>query len=150
MAGVGAVGRRSFWCVVFVADGSFSITTKDISHYGYSSYDPPTFGSKFKPKCRHGACDVVWTDVGLKQLHAVLQETHGRYHGTYRGSFLSSCRGTRSTTDVEIDFKVTKARAMAGDWAATKFEGTLEHAGVSGRVRLRRRSPTAADLLLEW
>ena len=30
------------------------------------------------------------------------------------------------------------------------FEGTLEHAGVSGRVRLRRRSPTAADLLLEW
>jgi hypothetical protein len=107
-------------------DGSFSITTKDISHYGYSSYDPPTFGSKFKPKCRHGACDVVWTDVGLKQLHAVLQETHGRYHGTYRGFFLSSCRGTRSTTDVEIDFKVTKARAMAGEWAATKFEGTLE------------------------
>jgi uncharacterized protein (TIGR02265 family) len=30
------------------------------------------------------------------------------------------------------------------------FEGTLEHAGVSGRVRWRRRSPTSADLLLEW
>lgn len=30
------------------------------------------------------------------------------------------------------------------------FEGTLELAGVDGRVRLRRRSETAADLLLEW
>ena len=30
------------------------------------------------------------------------------------------------------------------------FEGTLEHAGVQGRVRIHRRSETAADLLLEW
>ena len=30
------------------------------------------------------------------------------------------------------------------------FEGTLEHAGVHGRVRLHRRSETAADFLLEW
>lgn len=30
------------------------------------------------------------------------------------------------------------------------FEGTLEHAGVDGRVRLHRRSETAGDLLLEW
>ena len=30
------------------------------------------------------------------------------------------------------------------------FEGTLEHAGVQGRVRIRRRSETAADFLLEW
>jgi uncharacterized protein (TIGR02265 family) len=30
------------------------------------------------------------------------------------------------------------------------FEGTLEHAGVKGSVRIHRRSETAADLLLEW
>lgn len=30
------------------------------------------------------------------------------------------------------------------------FEGTLEHAGVAGRVLIRRRSATAADLRLEW
>lgn len=30
------------------------------------------------------------------------------------------------------------------------FEGTLEHAGVQGRVLIRRRSTTAADLRLEW
>ena len=30
------------------------------------------------------------------------------------------------------------------------FEGTLEHAGVLGSVRIRHRGPTAADLLLEW
>jgi len=30
------------------------------------------------------------------------------------------------------------------------FEGTLEHAGVDGSVRLHRRSETAGDLLLEW
>lgn len=108
-------------------DGSFSITVEEISHYGYSSYSTPTFGSKFKPKCRHGACDVVWTDVGLKHLQAVLDEKNGRYHGTYHGYFLSSCAGTRSTSDVEIDFKVTKAKAIKGEWRATKFEGTLEH-----------------------
>jgi uncharacterized protein (TIGR02265 family) len=30
------------------------------------------------------------------------------------------------------------------------FEGTLEHAGVDGRVRLHRRSQTSGDLLLQW
>ena len=30
------------------------------------------------------------------------------------------------------------------------FEGTLEHAGVQGSVRIRPRSETAADFLLEW
>jgi uncharacterized protein (TIGR02265 family) len=30
------------------------------------------------------------------------------------------------------------------------FEGTLEHAGVDGRVRIHPRSQTAGDLLLEW
>lgn len=30
------------------------------------------------------------------------------------------------------------------------FEGTLEHAGVKGNVRIHRRSETGADFLLEW
>ncbi|RYZ04492.1 MAG: DUF2378 family protein [Myxococcales bacterium] len=30
------------------------------------------------------------------------------------------------------------------------FEGTLEHAGVKGTVRIAKRADTAADLLLEW
>jgi uncharacterized protein (TIGR02265 family) len=30
------------------------------------------------------------------------------------------------------------------------FEGTLQHAGVQGRVRIASRSPSSADLLLEW
>jgi hypothetical protein len=30
------------------------------------------------------------------------------------------------------------------------FEGTLKHAGVSGRVRIASRSAESADLLLEW
>jgi hypothetical protein len=30
------------------------------------------------------------------------------------------------------------------------FEGTLEHAGVQGRVRIARRSDLSANLLLEW
>lgn len=108
-------------------EGGFSITTKEISHYGYGDYSLPTFGSKFKPKCRHGACDVVWTDIGLKGLHAVLEKRRAAYQGTYRGFFLSLCEGTRSTSDVEIDFKVIKARAIAGEWRATNFEGTIEH-----------------------
>ena len=112
-------------------EGGFGISVEEISHYGYSSYSTPTFGSQFKPKCRHGACDTVWTDVGLKNLHAVVQEKHGRYHGTYRGFFLGTCAGTRSISDVELDFKVTKAKAIAGEWRATRFEGTLEHTEAS-------------------
>ena len=107
-------------------EGGYSITTKEITHYGYSSYEAPTFGSQFKPRCRHGACDVVWTDVGVKNLHAVLNGKHGRYQGTYHGYFLSSCQGTKSTSDVEIDFKVTKAKAIEGEWRASMFAGTLE------------------------
>ncbi len=30
------------------------------------------------------------------------------------------------------------------------FEGTLTHAGVTGRVRIARRSEFSAELLLEW
>jgi uncharacterized protein (TIGR02265 family) len=30
------------------------------------------------------------------------------------------------------------------------FEGTLEHAGVTGRVSIARRSDSSAELLLEW
>jgi hypothetical protein len=30
------------------------------------------------------------------------------------------------------------------------FEGTLEHAGASGSVRIARRSETSALLLVEW
>jgi Fibronectin type III domain len=108
-------------------EGGFSITTKEISHYGYGDYSLPTFGSQFKPKCRHGACDVVWTDIGLKGLHAILEQRGAAYHGSYRGFFLSLCEGTRSTSDVEIDFKVVDARAIRGEWRAKKFEGTIEH-----------------------
>ena len=112
-------------------EGDFGITSHEVSHYGYSTYETPSFGWEFKPKCRHGACDVAWHDVGLKSIHALVDEKHGRYHGTYHGYFLSSCNGTHSVSDVDLSFKVIKARAIAGEWRATKLEGTVENTEAS-------------------
>jgi len=112
-------------------EGDFGITSHEISHYGYARYETPSFGWQFKPKCRHGACDVVWRDVSLKNVHAVLNEKRGHYEGSYRGFFLSSCHGTHSISDVNMNFKVIKARAIAGEWRATKLEGKLENTEAS-------------------
>ena len=112
-------------------EGDFGITGHDVSHYGYSKFEVPSFGWHFKPKCRSGACDVTWRDVRLKSVHAVINERHGRYHGTYRGYFFSSCGGTHSTSDVDLSFKPTKAKAIAGEWRATRIEGTLANTEAS-------------------
>ena len=106
-------------------EGDFGITTHVVSQSGYTSFHTPTFGWHFKPRCRQGACDVLWRDVGLKSLHGILNEKHGRYHGTYHGYFLSSCNGTHSISDVDLSFKATKAKAIAGEWRATRLEGTV-------------------------
>jgi hypothetical protein len=112
-------------------DGDYGVTVKIVSQSGYSSFERGSYGWHFKPKCRHGACDVVWRDVVLKNVHAVLKQKGKEYSGTYHGYFGVSCGGTHSSSTVDVSFKVAKARALAGEWKATKIEGTVDNSEVS-------------------
>ena len=69
--------------------------------------------------------------MSLKNIHAVLEQKGKEYTGSYHGYFGISCQGTHSTSSVEVAFKVMKARAIAGEWRATKLEGTVENSEVS-------------------
>lgn len=107
-------------------EGDFNVIAKVVSKTGYSRFGQgTTFGWHFKPKCRAGACAVVWRDVFAKRFHAILKRKGGRYVGNYTGFFLVKCGGTNSTSSVDLDLKVKKARAIAGEWRATKLGGTL-------------------------
>jgi hypothetical protein len=112
-------------------DGDFGVSVKVVSQSGYSSFERGSLGWHFKPKCRDGACDVVWQDVVLKNVHAVLKQKGKEYSGSYHGYFGVSCGGTHSSSTVDVSFKVAKARALAGEWRATKIEGTVDNSEVS-------------------
>jgi hypothetical protein len=112
-------------------EGDFGVTVKIVSQSGYASFEKGNYGWHFKPKCRHGACDIVWRDVVMKNVHAVLKQKGKEYSGTYHGFFGITCGGTHSSSTVDVSFKVMKARALAGEWRATKLEGTVENSEVS-------------------
>jgi hypothetical protein len=107
--------------------GDFGINTRVVSSSGYSTFKPTSLGWRFRPKCGEGPCDVVWRDVSDKRVHAVLKKRGGRYTGDYKGVFFIKCQGSRSISSVHVDFKVTKARVAAGEWRATRIEGTLKN-----------------------
>lgn len=106
--------------------GDFAVTTRVESKSGYSTFERPTFGWHFTPKCRSGACDVAWRDLSQDRVHARLERRRGRYQGHYTGLFLSECSGTRTTSSVDVALRVEKARPIAGEWRATKLTGTVE------------------------
>jgi len=110
---------------------SFGVTVKIVSQSGYASFERGDYGWHFKPKCRHGACDIVWRDVVMKNVHAVLKHKGKEYSGTCHGSFGITSGGTHSSSAVDVSFKVMKARALAGEWRATNLEGTVENSEVS-------------------
>jgi hypothetical protein len=106
-------------------EGDFGVTTRLISKSGYSSWQASTYGWRFRPSCASGPCDVVLRDVFLRAVRAKLQRKGVGYSGEYTGFFTTKCRGTRSTSSVEFALRVARARAIAGEWRATKLVGTL-------------------------
>jgi hypothetical protein len=106
-------------------EGDFNVAVKTLSKSGYSTYEIRPYGWHFKAKCRTGTCDVVWADLHEKSMRAVLKQHGARYSGTYTGFFFSVCGGTRTTSSVKFDLKVAKAKAIDGQWQATKLVGRL-------------------------
>lgn len=111
--------------------GDFAVTAKTVSQSGYSTYETPTFVWHFSPRCRTGACAVGWRDEGRDHIHARLAREGARYEGRYSGPFLAECNGTAMTSTVTLALKVARARALAGEWRATKLAGTLSNSEVA-------------------
>jgi hypothetical protein len=112
-------------------EGDFGVTTRVVSSSGYSQFDRVDTGWRFNPKCRRGPCDVVWRDVLLENVKGILKQDGKRYTGSYHGFFGVSCGGSHSSSSVDVTFTVVRARALDGEWRATKIEGTVESSEVS-------------------
>jgi len=112
-------------------EGDFGVTTKVVSESGYSSFERADTGWRFNPKCRKGPCDVVWRDVLLDNVKSVLEQKGKKYSGAYHGYFGVSCGGSHSSSSVDVNFTGVRARALDGEWRATKIEGTVDSSEVS-------------------
>jgi hypothetical protein len=126
--------------------GVFNIHTKELSASGYAEHPVPNFGWQFRPRCTEGPCNVRWSDLQRKRIRTVLARKGARYSGTYTGPFNVTCAGAETTSVVEIRLKVEAARAIAGEWRATRLTGTLTQSEapqlgcVSSQARLSLRA----------
>lgn len=116
-------------------EGDFSLTLKVTSHSGYQSIGGPlTLGWNFDPKCLQGLCRrIEWHDLHNRKMRGVLVRDGARYTGTYTGFFYTTCQGTRRSSSVEIELRVSKAQTVGGEWHATRLRGTI---GTSGTAQL--------------
>lgn len=113
-------------------EGDFNVKfTFETSSGFQSTTDNFTAGWHFKPQCKTGACDVTWTDLTEKSLKAALDRKREAYTGNDTGTFFATCGSHKVTSSLIIDFKVTKAKGMSGEWRATRLEGTVEHSAAS-------------------
>jgi hypothetical protein len=106
--------------------GTFNVRTRTLSRSGYSSYEAPVFGWRFRPRCREGACDVRWSDIHQRRVRATLDRRSVRYRGSYTGPFITQCAGTPATSSVEIELEVVAARVIGRQWRATRMTGRLD------------------------
>lgn len=107
-------------------EGVFNVRFERISSSGYSRLAGKfSRGWEFKPRCATGPCAVRWNDVGEKSLRAVLPLRGAKYRGSDSGKFNTRCGETMTVSSLTIEFRVTKAKAMSGDWRATRLEGTV-------------------------
>ena len=107
--------------------GDFNVVFRVVSQSGFTSY-PETFtrGWTFRPRCRSGPCPVVWRDLGEESLRTTLERSGATYTGSDTGNFNARCGDSPVTSSLAIEFKVTKAKAEAGEWVARRLVGTLE------------------------
>lgn len=106
-------------------EGTFTANLRDTSHYGFSWFPGDIqSGWRFKPKCRRGACDVMWKDAQGVALAGVLENTGPRYGGTTT-TRLASCGDLRGSGTVMVSIEVVKAETVRDAWRATKIVGTF-------------------------
>jgi len=79
-------------------------------------------------------------------VHAVIEAVANTYAVNIRGTQCAVTRTAAQACVVSLD----NVQYFLDSHHVGVFEGTLTHAGVNGRVRIKNRGEFAADLLLEW
>lgn len=112
-------------------EGTFRVTTKVVSQSGYTNYNASRMSWRFRPTCAEGACDTIWRAMFFKDLRTALNRAGLNYRGEDSGKFNVSCGESESVSDVKVNIKVVKARAVLGEWRVAKFVGTFTHTETS-------------------
>jgi hypothetical protein len=106
--------------------GDFNVKASLDSENGFTSYpEHLTLGWHFKPKCGEGPCNVTWTDLNEGSFKATLTRKKATYSGSDKGDFGGTCGSTHVDSTLTIEFHVAKAKAVNGEWRASKLVGTL-------------------------
>lgn len=110
-------------------DGHYRAKTKYLQQTGYvTTPKPRTLDWIFTPLCATGPCNVSWLDEFYTQIRATLRRSGTSYHGADSGFFGGGCSGKKTVQNLTLTIRVVTAKAVAGEWVASKFVGTIiEH-----------------------
>jgi hypothetical protein len=112
--------------------GIFNVTLTPSSQYGYgNTLRKATTGWNLKSKCGTEACDVTLKVLQSKDLKVGLHRAGATYTGRVTDKFGTTCSGVAVVSTVTIKIRVVRAKAISGEWRATKLEGTLKQAEAS-------------------
>ena len=113
-------------------EGVFNVKVKEQSSYGYErNPGRVTMGWEFKPSCKSGPCKVRWQDTTYKGLKSTLTRKGRSYRGSDSATLNVRCGSTVTVSQVEVNFRVTKARAIGDEWRAIRFTGTMKRSEAS-------------------
>jgi hypothetical protein len=113
--------------------GTFNVMLTTKSQYGFqASLGKFTMGLRFSPKCDTGACNVTVKVLNFKQLQGTLKRKGTSYSGKDSGKFNASCAGTTTTSTLTFQLTVKKAKAVSGEWRATRLAGTIKQVDPAG------------------
>jgi len=110
--------------------GEYKVQFKTVSEYGYVSgignpFGTGSYGTQYwslRPKCKTGPCSVTWKDSSWGTY--LLARDGATYKGDSTGFRFVTCGGTHANSSITIEFHPAKARAIDGEWRATKIAGT--------------------------
>jgi hypothetical protein len=108
-------------------EGWFRIKGRVNEWNGYGERPKGRYGIRFRPRCREGACDVRWK-VYDTRARGSLRRRGARYGGTYSGIFSTSCEGSKVSSEVTIQLRLTAARAFEREWRGVRLRGSIEEA----------------------
>lgn len=112
--------------------GIYNVRLKDTFHSGFDTFSGGyTDGWRFRPRCATGSCDVVWINMNDRDLRARFTRKGRTYRGSDSGPFNVNCGSTTVVSTVTIELRVVRARAINGEWVATRLKGTMEQTEAS-------------------
>jgi hypothetical protein len=107
-------------------DGNYNVTLTPQSQYGFTAtLKVEHLGWVFRPNCKLGVCNVVWTDA--RGFTGVLTRSGATYTGSASGAFITKCGDTTSITTLTVVIHVVKGTTSfsPGAWLAERFKGTI-------------------------